>query len=488
MNREQPGTAALAQFLVWLASGIVPGSGRREWIAEWNAELCHVCRSCSCDPVRFTLGAFQDALWIRSDHVGSRILPLLRRGSAAGCLAKLLLLAATGVLLCLFLPGARRAISAAVDRTPADLVVISSDGYQGTQSPSIPLSDYQEWRTDASQLFTQIAFCRPVAGRLRVDGHPPVNVKMAVASESLLRMLDLSDPPAGSPDARGPKLFLTQSAWRIHFHADRHVIGATTVIEGTRAVIAGVIPDRTWRLPGEVEALLTENSHQLDSLPPGANGFVFAQLRISAFPAAHNGWYSIFEWRPPEVLHFDCIPFAWVFGLPLRIFLFALLMACVALPATTALRLGDYPERRGRLGRAVNLRRWVFLAVKVLLVVPIVGLWSFALAYAAAPAGSSASLYIQLGTSLPALLFAFRWALHDQRRRCPVCLRLLSNPARVGQPSWNFLAWCGIELICQSGHGLLHIPELPTCWFSTQRWLCLDTSWASLFPGDPAAP
>ena len=43
------------------------------------------------------------------------------------------------------------------------------------------------------------------------------------------------------------------------------------------------------------------------------------------------------------------------------------------------------------------------------------------------------------------------------------------------------LAWHGTELICAGGHGLLHVPELPTSWFATQRWLYLDTSWNSLF-------
>ena len=63
----------------------------------------------------------------------------------------------------------------------------------------------------------------------------------------------------------------------------------------------------------------------------------------------------------------------------------------------------------------------------------------------------------------------------------PVCLRLLTNPARVGQPSRNFLAWNGTELMCSRGHGLLHVPEIATSWFSTQRWLYLDPSWNGLF-------
>jgi hypothetical protein len=58
----------------------------------------------------------------------------------------------------------------------------------------------------------------------------------------------------------------------------------------------------------------------------------------------------------------------------------------------------------------------------------------------------------------------------------------LANPARVGQFSRNFLAWNGTELVCLSGHGLLHVPDIPTSWFSSQRWLYLDPSWSALFP------
>jgi hypothetical protein len=72
-------------------------------------------------------------------------------------------------------------------------------------------------------------------------------------------------------------------------------------------------------------------------------------------------------------------------------------------------------------------------------------------------------------------------AIRGQRQRCPVCLGMLTHPARVGEPSRNFLAWNGTELLCAGGHGLLHIPEISTSWFSTQRWLYLDPSWESLF-------
>ena len=76
---------------------------------------------------------------------------------------------------------------------------------------------------------------------------------------------------------------------------------------------------------------------------------------------------------------------------------------------------------------------------------------------------------------------AMRWALADQRRRCPVCLRVLSNPTRIGGPSHVFLEWYGTELICVQGHGLLYVPEIPTSCYSTQRWQYLDPSWSTLF-------
>ncbi len=180
---------------------------------------------------------------------------------------------------------------------------------------------------------------------------------------------------------------------------------------------------------------------------------------------------------------FDCISLAEQTRQPLSIFLFTLLLACLALPATTSLPLGEYPATGHRLSWTTRFRRWLFLATKIGWIIAIVYCASLDMAYGSTSIGIVGSQYIQLVTSFFALLFAFRWALRDQRGRCPVCLRALTNPARVGQASQNFLAWNGTELICVGGHGLLHVPDIPTSWFSTQRWLYLDPSWSGLFSG-----
>ena len=44
-----------------------------------------------------------------------------------------------------------------------------------------------------------------------------------------------------------------------------------------------------------------------------------------------------------------------------------------------------------------------------------------------------------------------------------------------------FLEWYGTEFACVKGHGLLHVPEIPTVSFRTQRWVHLDRSWSGLF-------
>jgi hypothetical protein len=164
------------------------------------------------------------------------------------------------------------------------------------------------------------------------------------------------------------------------------------------------------------------------------------------------------------------------------LFLFAVVLAFLALPATTSLPLGEYRLSSRKLSWSTRLRRWSFLGVKLALLLPIVYLMSLDLAYMRTTLDTLSSEYIQLVSSFSICLFGLRWTLRDQRQRCPVCLGKLTHPARVGQPSRNFLAWNGTELICVGGHGLLHVPEIPTSWFSTQRWMYLDPSWEILFP------
>lgn len=147
------------------------------------------------------------------------------------------------------------------------------------------------------------------------------------------------------------------------------------------------------------------------------------------------------------------------------------LESLLVLLALNPLTLGEYQANRSAPSFAIRRRRWLFLAVKILLVVPIPLFACVALLPIFPPAPS----ILFLGW-----IFGFRWILMDQRKRCPVCLHLLSNSRPVGNPAQLVFGSCGAKLVCSRGHGSLYVPNLPTSWCSSQRWQYLGSSSANL--------
>ncbi|HEX4136261.1 MAG TPA: hypothetical protein VHY84_16725 [Bryobacteraceae bacterium] len=119
---------------------------------------------------------------------------------------------------------------------------------------------------------------------------------------------------------------------------------------------------------------------------------------------------------------------------------------------------GEYPRHRNWL------RRWCFCVAKVVLLWVIVAFTTWSLVR------FSVALHIVLGGDF----MAMRWAMMDQRRRCPTCLRILDKPVRMGSRSRILLEWSGTELLCLRGHGVMHVPESPAIWFTKQRWMSLS--------------
>jgi hypothetical protein len=149
-----------------------------------------------------------------------------------------------------------------------------------------------------------------------------------------------------------------------------------------------------------------------------------------------------------------------------------LLLSGLALPA---IRLAIGPgANRCPIPWPGRLRRGIFLALKIALLQPILfGGFVVVLPILSVPIAN-------LG-SIASWTLAFRWVLIDQQRRCPVCLRLLTEPVRIGSASQTFLEWYGAESTCSRGHGLLHISEMPASYSAKPEWLRLGDSWRSLF-------
>ena len=75
------------------------------------------------------------------------------------------------------------------------------------------------------------------------------------------------------------------------------------------------------------------------------------------------------------------------------------------------------------------------------------------------------------------LLLAFQWAILDQGRRCPVCLRLLSTPFTSGSWSSSLIEPASTELLCDQGHGTLRVSDSYTTLGEIRRWVTLEDSW-----------
>jgi hypothetical protein len=482
------------QSLLRLAAFLVPRRLRSEWSREWRSELWHVrqersaegpfCWHTEQEITDFCLGAFQDALCLRQQSAPT-VAPLSRRfASPAQCLLLLATIAAAVYGTAQLLPGVQSAVLVSPYRVPRHLMLISQSS-PAAEGPTITAAQFRAWQARRQSLFSTFAFYQPVRHTIEIAPHRIEGWTIARSSANLLDLLEL---PHRVSESTLPQLVLSDQAWKRYFGNDPHAVGRVLRMGDREVQVAAIIPAVQWNLPGNVDAWLQEPDDRAHAIPDAAKGFLIGQLNpLNRHAPFTTQWSMIASTVSGQPEYFTCILLSSRSSSTFSLFLFMVLLACIALPATTSIPLGEYPDAHHKLARATRFRRWIFLVSKFALIAPTVYYLSLDLAYMSGSMHAETSQYIQIISSFAACLFALRWALRDQRQRCPVCLGRLSNPARVGHPSRNFLAWSGTELICVGGHGLLHVPEIPTSWFGTQRWLYLDPSWEVLFPETPLA-
>jgi hypothetical protein len=484
--------------LLYGASLLVPGGQRAEWRREWHAELWQVRRARVCAGefrwaaeraiAGFCLGAYQDALCLRRIDRRSRTPLTLRFGSAWQCLLLVAALLSASYGVSRWLPGVRAERSLLRSGVRSGLVLI--EDVNNEDSPrTISSGQYQAWKDRKQEFFDGFAFYRVTRERVNwkpIEDRPREDAGWGVgrASSNFFTLLGMPvefRETGAKLDADMPSLILSESLWKRQFGADPHVAGSVVRVGSRRATIAGVAPQGPWGLPGKVDAWLLEPDARMD---PGGAGYVVAHLSASGESMMQSAQVQITSYAPHRSPD-DLLGIALGNGMPSQwdVFRFALFLALLALPAISSVSLGDLSVSVCRISWPRRLLRWGFLSAKIALLLPIVYYASLDLAYGFTGLNTSEAFYIQLVSTFFLCLFGMQWVLNDQRQRCPVCLRRVDHPARVGQLSRTFLAWSGTELMCMGGHTLLHVPSLPTSWFSSQRWMLLDQSWEFLFAG-----
>lgn len=495
---KPPGASRLFHLaLLRSASLLVPSPQRVEWWREWHSELWHVRQICANagnpssaaerEVTAFCLGAFQDALFLRrQSRSPEKAASAAFQGSAAQCILFLAAVVAASYAIALILPGVRAQRIVSPRSVNPGLVLIQSST-SDDETPTISPMLYRAWRLRKQQYFDTFAFYRVTnesveRGSLSTATHAKDTWQVASASSNLFALLGLPvllTAPSLKPNSSLPGVILSERVWAKEYDANPHIAGNVVRVGMRDARIVGITPDSARGLPGNVDVWMPQPDSEIVS---GALGYVVGHLNalgrsemwgprepITGFGAGQTEDDLLGVSLDQEALQ------------PWTVFLFAALLGFLALPAITSVSLGESSVSPQKTSWPRRLYRWGFLTVKISLLLPIVYFAPLDLAYSDTAFRLSSSIYIQLTLSFLICLFGMRWVLRDQRQRCPVCLRCVTNPAFVGQPSRTFLAWNGTEMMCMSGHTLLHVPGLPTSWFSTQRWLYLDASWGFLF-------
>lgn len=494
----EPVLASLCRFLqhclLRVASLLVPAAQRPDWWREWCGELWHVRQACAplgSDPLRaerditsFCLGAFQDAASLRRHGWLNRPRFAPLHGSAPQCLLWLAGLLLLSFLFSILLPGVRAARSFSGAQARPGTILIRDAGANDDSAPTMAFDQVRTWKRDSQRFVDAFAFYRVAAESVVLSSRARGTWQIAQASSNLFAV-------AGWPlrnilphhEARGdfPRLVLSERIWLQQFAANPGIVGTVMLVDSRPVRVVGIAPTDAFRLPGNSDAWLLEPDSEIS---PSSRGYVVAHLTQRGRSEMWGGLVNIASFDSRKLEHdFLGKSFAEQLPAPANIYWFGVFLAFLALPAVASVSLAEYSfssHQPSWIRRAIRLG---FLAAKIVLILLIAYFLSVDLAYWHSSVFSPSGTYVQFVSSFAVCLFAMRWALLDQRQRCPVCLRRVTHPAQVGLVSRTFLSWNGTELICAGGHTLLHIPGLPTSWFSTPRWLYLDTTWDFLFAG-----
>jgi hypothetical protein len=435
----------------------------------------------------FCFGAFQDAaclrlLWWQNQP---RFVPL--HGSAAQCIFYLGGILLLSYLFSILSPGVRAERDFSSDQVRPGTVLIQDGGANGDAVPTMAIDQVRIWERGRHPYVDGFAFYRVARESVEIGPHAGGTWRIAEASSNLFAIAGLSlHYMVPNEDARSdmPRLVLSERMWRQNFEANPEIVGTVLLVGSRPARVVGIAPGDAWELPGNSDAWLLKPDSEIS---PSGRGYVVAHLTRDGRSELWGGLVNIASYDSRRLEHdFLGKSLEEQTPGPENIYWFGILLAFLALPAIASVSLAECSfssHKPSWIRRAVRLG---FFGMKTVLVMLIAYFLSVDVAYWHSSAFSTSGTYVQLFTSFAVFLFGMRWALLDQRQRCPVCLRRVINPAQVGLASRTFLAWNGTELICVDGHTLLHIPGLPTSWFSTQLWLYLDTSWDFLFVGSGA--
>ncbi len=489
-------------FILRAASWIVPSALRRQWLQEWEAEVAHHWNRISQEGSPSTKyrsqlrlrcwGAFRDAAWFRLNRKDlERNMRDLSR-SASACLVVSFSIFVLVAISSGLLPRTRSILFPESYSIGDRVVTVSRTARVESSEWPIPYSWVKVWRSDA-RVFDEIA---------SYDWETRQEILKTVDRSSTVSSVQVEDTffAVFAVQAKLGRTFLPKddqscsncvalsySTWQRRFSANPKIVGQKIHLNNREAVVLGVLPEGFWFPSQDVGIWRLLGG---GSVGPKAHVGVVARLRQGAGEqeaesllerlATENTpdppvGFDVEIWRVQERIR-----------APLLLYIFSLSLVLVVTSAF--LWPGRMHLGSSGAGRVAPCRWWSFLAAKTLIL--LLSVLTAAIEFAPAPYAirtsritfplQSASLWIFTLSCMVVLW----WSFDDQQGRCRKCMHRLVFPSRVGDSGCLLLGWAGIELLCQKGHGILHVTETECCcWLEHRRWTELDDSWKSLFGG-----
>jgi MacB-like periplasmic core domain len=496
------------------ASLLVPKAQRKDWYREWYGEVWHWAHflaergrlnaASKLELAQHCWGAFADAAWHRFDQ--TRFVRALDQAprSARFCLGAIFSLLLLALLVSGFAPTIRSELRKLPYDHPERLAMLSFDSNFTHYHDSTLFKSVTDWsrRSRTASAVAAYSF-QPDSVSLPGAVFDVLSTRVSAnffevlgAKQALGRLLQTADEQNCAHC-----IVLSHQFWKSRFQSDPNIVGKTfilgaqqkivngkpVVVGGDESRIVGVLPEdfeflspdgSIWALPPSDPkgSNLADQTGAVLRLRPGsatpeaADEFGrFIQQDASSFGYAKASIESMTSWARQ--------------GVKLYLIVTALSLAgCMLLAGA---RFSMARTSRLKLGPRTAMRWWGFLVLKTVLLLSacfvtsleLAGRISMAFTGGIHPFVGPSSTWIFLVTAMLAL----SWSLHDQSRRCRVCLKRLGNEANVGAPSYLLLDWWGTELVCPEGHGVLHVPEMSSSWLEFDQWVRLDESWKPLF-------
>jgi len=440
---------------------------------------------------RYCWKSFADAFWVRYER--EEFLRRMDRRLRAPTTC--LVLAAALVLVVLiaggFIPAARSRLSSAISR-PERVCVVSLEGkFRRFRSETL-LDLTTTWK--GSRLLEAVAAYSWGPQRLTAPRRtvPILTARVSPEFFELLGVKAALGRTLRSDDAQSCKtcVVLSDEFWKLQFKGDTHIIGRPIMIDGIERTVIGVLPRNFHLVSSNISAWTLLNPY----IPPYSN-FVerigaVARMKGNATPAQVEADLTELSENAGYVLPASLISVSSAqseMRRSVETYLLLLLAAMTCAVWIVYARNSNRGPGQPPASLAARCRWWAFFVAKsVLLLIAtcllasvVVRSLSLRLMGSIYPMADFFALWLFLVASVGPL----SWAIHDQRKRCRVCLRRLGNPIRTGAPGYVLLNWSGTEMVCSEGHGVLYLPDSHAEWLEQERWNNFDDSWADLFRG-----